>query len=272
VLADELGLPLDAVAIVAGDTERCPPGSGTFASRTMVAAGGALVLAARAVREKLLRIAAGLLEAAPEDLVVADGQVSVRGAPSRGLAVREVAAVAYGPAAGLPAGLEPGLEATRSYDPPLATFSPGAHLAAVDVDVETGEVRVVRYAVAEDCGRIVNPAIVDGQVCGGVAQGIGNALYEELGYDAAGQPTGASFMEYHLPRADEVPPVAVAHLHSPSPGSPHGFKGMAEGGTIGAIPAVANAVADALAPLGVEVRELPLTPARLRALLREAGA
>ena len=272
VLADELGLPLDSVEIVSGDTERCPYGSGTFASRTMVAAGGALVLAARAVREKLLRIAAGLLEAAPEDLVVENGEVAVRGAPSRRLAVREVAVVAHRPAAGLPPGIEPGLEATRFYDPPLATFSPGAHLAVVDVDVETGEVRVVRYAVAEDCGRIINPVIVDGQSCGAVAQGIGNALYEELGYDDTGQPTGPTFMEYHLPRADEVPPLTIAHLDSLPPGSPHAFRGMGEGGTIGAIAAVANAVADALAALGVEVRELPLTPARVRGLLRDAGS
>jgi carbon-monoxide dehydrogenase large subunit len=272
VLADELGLPLETVEIVSGDTERCPYGSGTFASRTMVAAGGALVLAARAVREKLLRIAAGLLEAAPEDLVLAGGEVAVRGTPSRRLAVREVARVAHRPAAGLPPGIEPGLQATRFYDPPLATFSPGAHLAVVDVDVETGGVHVVRYAVAEDCGRIVNPVIVDGQSAGAVAQGIGNALYEELGYDDTGQPTGPTFMEYHLPRADEVPALAIAHLDALPPGAPHPFRGMGEGGTIGAIPAVANAVADALAAFGVEVRELPLTPARVRALLRDAGA
>jgi carbon-monoxide dehydrogenase large subunit len=261
-------MPFEAVAVVSGDTERCPYGSGTFASRTMVATGGALVLAARDVREKLLRIAAGLLEAAPEDLVLAGGEVAVRGAPSRRVAVREVARVAYRPAAGLPPGIEPGLEATRFYDPPPATFSPGAHLAVVDVDAETGEVRLVRYAVAEDCGRIVNPVIVDGQLAGAVAQGIGNALYEDLGYDETGQPTGPTFMEYHLPRADEVPPLAVMHLDSLPAGAPHAFRGMGEGGTLGAIPAVANAVADAL---GVEVRELPLTPARVRSLLQDAA-
>src|SRR5581483_8461984 len=186
VLAAELGFALGGVAIVAGDTERCPYGSGAFASRTMVAVGGALVLAARAVRDKLLRIAAALLEAAPEDLVLAGGEAAVRGAPSRRIAVREVARVAYVPSAGLPPGIEPGLEATRYYDPPAATFSHGAHLAVVDVDVETGAVRVLRYAVVEDCGRIVNAAIVDGQTHGAVAQGLGGALFEALVYDAAG--------------------------------------------------------------------------------------
>jgi carbon-monoxide dehydrogenase large subunit len=139
----------------------------------------------------------------------------------------------------------------------------------VDVDVETGEVRLVRHAVAEDCGRLVNPVIVDGQTSGAVAQGIGNALYEELGYDDTGQPTGPTFMEYHLPRADEVPPLAVTHLDALPPGSPHAFRGMGEGGTIGAIAAVANAVADAL---GVEVRDLPVTPARVSGLLRAGSA
>ena len=270
LLADELGLGLDAVSIVAGDTERCPYGSGAFASRTIVAAGGALILAARAVREKMLRIAAHLLEAAPEDLVWGGGALAVRGAPSRRLAVRDVARVAYRPpAGGLPAGLEPGLEATRYYDPPPATFSNGAHLAVVEVDAETGRVRVLRHAVVEDCGRIVNPLIVEGQIHGAVAQGIGNALYEALVYDGDGQPVTASLMEYHLPTAAEIPSIEIAHVETLPPVSVAGFKGMAEGGTIGATAAIANAVADALAPLGVEVRELPLTPERVYRLLHE---
>jgi carbon-monoxide dehydrogenase large subunit len=268
VLADELGLRMEDVAIVAGDTERCPPGSGAFASRSMVSAGGALVLAARRVREKVLAIAAHLLEAAPADLALADGEVSVRGAPSRRLAVREVARVAYRPAAAtLPAGLAPGLEATEVYEPPPATFSNGAHLAVVDVDVETGRVELLRHVVVEDCGRVINPVLVEGQVHGAVAQGVGNALHEELCYDGAGQPLSASLMEYHLPTAAELPPIEIAHVETLPPVSVAGFKGMAEGGAIGATAAVANAVADALAPLGVEVLELPLTPSRVFRLL-----
>jgi len=269
ILADELGLPPDGVTVVAGDTERCPYGSGAFASRSMVAAGGALILAARRVRAKILAIAAAALEVGVEDLVLGEGRVAVRGAPTRALTLREVAGIAYRPAAGRwPPGLAPGLEATETYDPPPATFSNGAHLAVVDVDTETGRVEVVRYVVVEDCGRAVNPAIVEGQVHGAVAQGIGNALYEEMVYDADGQPLTATLLGYHVPRASEVPAVEVAHVETRPPGSVSGFKGMGEGGTIGAVAAVANAVADALAPFGVEVREVPLTPSRISQLLR----
>jgi carbon-monoxide dehydrogenase large subunit len=273
VLADELGLRMEEVSIVAGDTERCPPGSGAFASRSMVAAGGALVLAARRVREKVLAIAAHLLEAAPEDLALTQGEIAVRGVPSRRLTVRDVARVAYRPATTtLPAGLEPGLEATQVYDPPPATFSNGAHLAVVDVDVETGRVEVLRHVVVEDCGRAINPMLVEGQIHGAVAQGIGDALHEELVYDSDGQPLTASLMDYHLPTAAEVPSIEIAHVETLPPVTVAGFKGMAEGGTIGAAAAVANAVADALAPLGVEVRELPLTPYRVYCLLNNRAA
>jgi carbon-monoxide dehydrogenase large subunit len=270
LLADEIGLGLEAVAIVAGDTERCPYGSGAFASRTIVAAGGALALAARTVREKVLRIAAHLLEAAPEDLVCGGGEVAVRGAPARRLTFRDIAAVAYcPPAASLPPGLAPGLEATRYYDPPPATFSNGAHLAVVEVDPETGVVRVLRHAVVEDCGRMVNPQVVEGQIHGAVTQGIGNALHEAVIYDDSGQLVTANLMEYHLPTAAEIPSIEIAHVTTLPPGSVAGFKGMAEGGTIGATAAVANAVADALLPLGVTVRDLPLTPHRVYRLLHE---
>jgi len=273
ILADELGIPLGEVAIVQGDTERCPHGSGSFASRSMVVSGGALILAARKVREKVLRIAARLLEAAAEDLVIEGGRISVRGVPSRAVAVREVARAAYQPAAGLlPDGVEPGLEATQYYDPPPATFSNGAHLAVVEVDAETGQVALLRYVVVEDCGRMVNPLIVEGQVHGAVAQGIGNALYEDLAYDAQGQPLTTTFMDYLLPAATELPPVEVEHIETLPPVTVSGFKGMAEGGTIGATAAVANAVADALAPLGIEVREVPLSPDRILRLIRERSS
>jgi aerobic carbon-monoxide dehydrogenase large subunit len=268
VLADELGIDLEAVSVVEGDTERCPYGSGSFASRSMVVSGGALILAARRVRDKVARIAAHMLEAAPEDLAIERGLIGVRGAPGRTLTLADVARLAYRPAAGtLPDGIDPALEATQYYDPPPATFSNGSHLAVVDVDPETGLVEIVRYLVVEDCGRMVNPMIVDGQIQGAVAQGIGNALYEDFAYDESGQPLTASFMDYLIPGTMEVPAVEVVHVETPPAVSVSGFKGMAEGGTIGATAAVANAVADALAPLGVEVRELPLTPDRIVGLL-----
>jgi len=268
ILADELAVPIEEVSIVEGDTERCPHGSGAFASRSMVASGGALILAACKVREKILRIAAHHLEAAVEDLVIEKGQIFVRGTPSRKLTLREVARAAYGPvSSALPDGLEPGLEATHYYDPPPATFSNGAHLAVVEVDAETGRVTIVRYVVVEDCGKMVNPMIVEGQVHGAVAQGISNALYEDLAYDGAGQPLTTSFMDYLLPTTMELPLMEVVHIDTPPPVTVSGFKGMAEGGTIGATAAVANAVANALTPLGIEVRELPLSPDRLYRLI-----
>jgi len=273
VLADELGVALEAVRIVEGDTERCPYGSGSFASRSMVVSGGALVLAARRVRDKITTIAAHVLEAAREDLTIEGGRIAVRGAPGRALTVAQVADLAYRPAGGtLPPGVDPALEATQYYDPPPATFSNGTHVAEVEVDPDTGQVTLTRHVVVEDCGRIVNPMIVDGQTHGAVAQGIGNALYEELAYDAGGQPLTTTFMDYIIPGTLEVPPLEVIHVETPPAVSVTGFKGMAEGGTIGSTAAVANAVADALAPLGIEVRELPLTPDRLYRLLREKDA
>jgi carbon-monoxide dehydrogenase large subunit len=273
ILADELGVDIGAVTIVQGDTERCPHGSGSFASRSIVVSGGALVLAARRVREKITTIAGHMLEAAPADLVVEGGAISVRGAPGRGLTVADVARLAYRPASGtLPAGVDPALEATQHYDPPPATFSNGSHLAVVDVDPETGLVEIVRYVVVEDCGRMVNPMIVEGQTHGAVAQGIGNALYEDFAYDEGGQPLTTTFMDYLIPGTMDVPPVDVIHVETPPAVSVSGFKGMAEGGTIGSTAAVANAVADALAPLGIEVRELPITPDRIVTLVHAARA
>ena len=269
VLADELGVELDAVTIVEGDTERCPYGSGSFASRSMVVSGGALILAARRVRERIAKIAGHMLEAAPADLTIEGGTIAVRGAPGRTLTVTDVARLAYRPAGGtLPEGVDPALEATQYYDPPPATFSNGTHLAVVEVDAETGQVEVVRHVVVEDCGTMVNPMIVEGQTHGAVAQGIGSALYEDFAYDDNAQPLTTSFMDYLIPGTLEVPAVEVIHLDTPPALSVSGFKGMAEGGTIGSAAAVANAVADALAPLGVEVHELPLTPDRILRLIQ----
>ncbi len=285
VAADRLGITPDAVDIFHGDTASCPYGLGTWGSRSAVVGGVAVGRAVRAVREQVLRIAAGLLEAAPDDLEIREGQVRVRGLPGRALSLREVAAVAYHATHQLPSGLEPGLQATYWYAPPQAagvpdergrantnaTFSNATHVAVVAVDPETGEVRVLRYAVVHDCGTIINPRIVEGQVHGGVAQGIGGALYEELVYDDSGQCLTGSLLDYLLPTACEVPAVEVGHLETPSPFVEGGYKGMGEGGAIGAPAAIANAVADALAPLGVHVTRTPLAPARLLALLSGAG-
>ena len=270
VLADELGVTLESVSIVEGDTERCPHGSGSFASRSMVVSGGALVLAARRVRDKVAAIAAHVLEAAREDLTIEGGTIAVRGAPGRALSIAQVADLAYRPAGGtLPPGVDPALEATQYYDPPPATFSNGTHVAVVEVDPDTAQIALVRHVVVEDCGRIVNPMIVDGQTHGAVAQGIGNALFEDLVYDEAGQPLATTFMDYIIPGTLEVPPVEVIHVETLPAVSVSGFKGMAEGGTIGSTAAVANAVADALVGLGIEVRALPVTPDRLYRLLKE---
>jgi carbon-monoxide dehydrogenase large subunit len=273
ILADELGVDLDAVTIVQGDTERCPYGSGSFASRSVVASGGALILAARVVREKILTIAAHMLEASPKDVTLERGEVAVRGVPDRRVRLADVAWLAYHPSAGLlPPGVDPALEATQYYDPPPSTFSLGVHAAVVDVDPDTGQVEIVRYVVVEDCGRMVNPMVVEGQLHGAVAQGIGNALFEAVIYDDAGQPLTTTFMDYLVPAATEVPRIEVVHVETPPGTTVSGFKGMAEGGTIGAAAAVANAVADALAPLGVDVTALPLSPDAIGRLIREGRA
>jgi carbon-monoxide dehydrogenase large subunit len=199
------------------------------------------------------------------------GVIGVRGTPDRRLTLADVAALAYRPAGGtLPPGVEPALEATQYYDPPPATCANGTHVAVVEVDVETGQVALLRHVVVEDCGRMVNPMIVEGQTHGGVAQGIGNALLEDFVYDDSGQPLTTSFMDYLIPGAMETPSMDIIHVETAPGVSVSGFKGMAEGGTIGATAAVANAVADALASLEVEVRELPLSPDRVHRLIRGA--
>lgn len=267
VVAEELGARLEDVRVIHGDTAQGPVGTGTYASRTAVIAGGAAILASRAVREKSLAIAAHQLEAAVDDLELADGRAWVRGAQERAVSLRQIARAAYGGRKRLPHGLDPGLEATRFYDPFFGTAGNGSHLALVEVDRETGAVRVLRLVVVEDCGRIINPRIVEGQAIGGVAQGVGAALLEEVVYADNGQPLTATLMDYLVPTATDVPPVIVRHLERPSPTTLGGFKGVGEGGTIGAPAAVANAVADALSRFGVEVAELPLTPERVLRLI-----
>jgi aerobic carbon-monoxide dehydrogenase large subunit len=270
IVAEELGVPLDAVRVVHGDTGAGPIGSGTYASRSAVIGGGAAILACRAVKEKALLIAAHRLEADARDLELEAGVAWVRGAPARCVTFAEIARSAYAGAKRLPKGMEPGLEATRFYDPYIGTAASATHVAVVQVDLDLCAVSLVRHAVVEDCGRIINPMIVEGQAIGGIAQGVGAALLEEIVYDSDGQLQSGSLMDYLVPTAGEMPTVLLEHLEEPSPSTLGGFKGVGEGGTIGAPAAIANAVADALAPLGVEIAELPITPDRLFRLLGRA--
>ncbi len=266
VVAEHLGVDIDDVTVVQGDTASAPFGAGTGGSRTAVVAGGAARAASTEVREKAVQVAAHLLEAAPEDLEVEAGRITVRGTPSRGVAIAEVARVAYNSPAELPEGIAPGLEATVSYQAPPITWSNACHVCTVEVDPGTGLVRLLRYVVSEDCGVMINPMIVEGQIAGGVVQGIGGVLYEHLVYDEWGTPLTTTFLDYLVPTATEVPEIEYGHVETRSP-TPGGHKGMGEGGAIGSPPAVFNAVADALALRGVKVTEQPLTPSRILAAL-----
>jgi carbon-monoxide dehydrogenase large subunit len=253
VLADELGVRLEQVIVVQPDTADTPEGSGTFASRGAIALAGSAGVAAVTLRKKVLDLAGGLLEASPADLVLNGGRVTVRGMPDRGVSLAEVAH-----AAGTVS-----LQVIERFDPPGPTFSGAVHVASVEVDAETGRVAVRRYVVVEDCGPVINPMIVEGQVHGAVAQGIGEALGERLVYDESGQLLTGSLMDYALPAAADLPSFTLGHLETPSPLTPGGRKGMGEGGTIGAPAAIANAVADAVKPLGARVMSLPILPEAL---------
>jgi carbon-monoxide dehydrogenase large subunit len=271
VCADQLGVHPDQVVVRAGDTALIAHGIGTFASRSAVTAGSAVGLAAQAVRRKALEVAAAMLEADPVDLELADGRVFPRGAPGGGVSLAEVAAAAVpGPRSRAPQGAEPGLEARHYFVPPTVTFGSGTHAVAVEVDEDTGFVRLLRYVTVDDCGQMLNPTVVEGQVHGGVAHGIGNGLYEEVVYDPEGQLVTGSYQDYLLPTAAEVPPIQVGHQTFPSDRNPFGIKGVGEGGAVSPPAAIANAVADALRPLEVDLSRLPLHPERLFRLIQEA--
>jgi CO/xanthine dehydrogenase Mo-binding subunit len=266
VTADELNVSPEAITVVHGDSAQVPFGVGGFASRGAAVALPAAVEAARKVRAKIVRVAASLLEAAAEDLVLEGGAVHVRGLPDRRVTFRELARAAV-PG---PPGMEPGLYATHFFEAPKMTYPYGTHVAVVEVDPDTGGVRLLKYAIAYDIGRAVNPMIVDGQLVGALAQGIGGALFEELVYDAQGQPLATTFMDYLIPTAMEMPAATEVRIleETPTPLNPLGVKGVGEGGSSGCGGAIANAVADALAPLGVGITALPLSPDRLLALIR----
>ena len=275
IAADVLGLAYENVRVVLGHTALTPYSAyGTAGSRGAVVAGGSVLEAARRVKAKATRIAAHLLEAAEADIEVVDGQYRVRGAPSRGLTLAQIASEAHR-GQRLPEGTEPGLEARYVHEPKNWSFSSGVHLAAVEVDRETGAVRVVSYWIAHDCGTVVNPMLVDGQLHGGLAQGVGAALMEDLVYDASGQLLTRTFMDYAVPTATMMGEPALEHLETRSPHTPGGVKGMSEGGTIAPPAAIANAVADALRLAGVDpgvVDRYPLTASRVHELLASGSS
>jgi carbon-monoxide dehydrogenase large subunit len=268
IIADEIGVTPEMIKVVHGDTDTAPYGWGTFASRSLVICGGATLIAAQKVRAKLIKIASHMLEAAPGDIILEDGAAKVAGT-DRAVSIAKMAREAYHQTHRFKGEIEPGLTETGSYDPP-GTFSNACHVAIVEVDVETGHVKVEKFLVAEDAGRIINPMIADGQVHGGIAQGIGNALLEEIIYDESGGILTANLADYMPPTAREIPPIELHHIETPSTTSITKAKGLGEGGAIGAPAAVINAINDALTPFGVQIDEMPATPQRIRAALRKA--
>jgi carbon-monoxide dehydrogenase large subunit len=259
VIADQLGVDLDDVVLVRGDTDAVPVGSTTGGSRNAVFGGGAALKAGKEMRQLVVQIAAELLEAAPEDVEIGSGRLWVRGTPARSIDFREVASVAYYEPRRLPEGVSPGLEVTARFSTNGPTWSNAAHICTCEVDPATGHVTLLRYIVSEDCGVMIHPKVVEGQICGGVVQGIGGVLFEAFVYDSNGTPQTTTFMDYLLPTAPEVPAIEYGHIETPSQHT-GGWKGMGEGGAIGAPAAVINAINDALSPFGVELTDQPLSP------------
>ncbi|MGH9163814.1 MAG: xanthine dehydrogenase family protein molybdopterin-binding subunit, partial [Vicinamibacteraceae bacterium] len=258
IVADELQIPLEDIVIVHGDTGKVPFGWGSYGSRSAAVGASALKMALDKIKDKAKHIAAHLLEAAPEDVELAGGNLHVKGVPERAKSFFDVALQAH-LAHHLPEGMEPGLEATHFYDPKNFVFPFGTHIAVVEIDPETGRVTLQRYVAVDDCGPLINPMIAEGQVHGGIAHGAGQALLEHALYDEQGQLTAGSFLEYAMPRADDLPAFEIDHTVTPSPHNPLGVKGIGETGTIASTAAVANAVIDALAPLGVTHLDMPFT-------------
>ena len=279
IAADLWGVSLDKVSLIEGDTASIPFGCGTFGSRSTVNVGSAIHGASTRLKEKVRRLAAHILEANPDDLELDRGKVFIRGMPQRSISFAELARAAVpGWASKLPEEMEPGLEAIFYFVPPTVTWANATHVAVIEVDVQTGAIKLLDYTVAHDAGRLINPLLVDGQIHGGVAQGIGAALYEEIVYDPNCQMLSGSFVNYLLPGSMEVPSIKTVHLQSPSPLNPLGVKGLGEGGAIAPPAVIANALADALLPLAARVNEIPLTPERVMEILArkevnvEAGA
>jgi carbon-monoxide dehydrogenase large subunit len=265
IAADALGIDMDCIEVATGDTSRIPFGQGTFASRITATAGPAVFDAALQMRERLVDTAAQLLGCEPADLSFTGDRVSLDGDAEKSVSLLDIARVANIGKHGitLPVGIKPGIETVSYFAPERAAYASGAHAAIVEVDPDTGAIDVLNYVIGHDCGNVINPRLVDGQVLGGFAHGIGNAMYEEPVYDAEGQPQAASYLDYSLPSATEVPPVELFHMHTPSPLNPLGVKGAGEGGTIPAPAAIANAVEDALRPLRARIDRAPVIPSRV---------
>jgi carbon-monoxide dehydrogenase large subunit len=268
IVAEELGIPAAHVQVEEGDTDTAPYGLGTYASRSTPTSGAACAVAARKIRDKARKIAAYLLEASEEDLEWEPGKFFVKGAPQKAKTIQEIAFAAY---TNHPPGMEAGLEAVDYYDPPNLTFPFGSYICVVDIDRGTGEVKIRRFLAVDDCGNIINPMIVDGQIHGGLTMGFAPALLEEISYDENGNISGGSFMDYLLPTSMETPSWETAKTVTPSPHHPFGAKGVGESATVGAPPAIVNAVVDALAHLGVRHIDIPVTPEKVWNLLKEKG-
>ena len=270
IIAEELGIPYTDISVEEGDTDTAPYGLGTYASRSTPTAGAAAAMACRKIKDKAQKIASHLLEVAEEDVEWEVGKFSVKGVPDKSVTIQDIAFAAY---TNHPQGLEAGLEATHYYDPPNMTYPFGSYIAVVDIDSGTGEVKVRRFVAVDDCGNIINPMIVEGQIHGGLTQGLAPALFEEISYDDEGNITGGSFMEYLVPTAVETPHWETDKTVTPSPHHPLGAKGVGESPTVGAPPAIANAVVDALSHLGVRHLDIPITPEKVwRAIHKQDAA
>jgi carbon-monoxide dehydrogenase large subunit len=270
IAADQFGCTPDDITVVTADTAATGLGVGSFAARTAVNAGSSVHLAAIEAAGKVKQFAAAMMEVAEGDIELENGFAKVAGSDVK-RSFREVAAKAVGmPGFSMAQGPAPGLEATSHFTPDQSTYSNGTHVAEVEVDIETGEVKVLRYVVMHDCGHVINPMVVEGQVVGGVIHGIGNAFFEHMLFDAGAQPTSTTLADYLLPLATDSPNVEVLHMETPSPLNPLGLKGAGEGGTIPAIATLVSAVENALEPFGVRIAEAPITPQRIVALLAQA--
>jgi carbon-monoxide dehydrogenase large subunit len=262
VVSHTLGLRLEDIRVVHGDTDAVQYGIGTMGSRSVCNGGSAVLLAAQELRQKAVRIAAHALQVAPEKIVYEQGRMFSKSAPERVLTLQEVTRIAYH-GANLPDGMPPGMEVTSFFSAPNFTSPFGTHLCVVVVDVDTGEVKILRYIAVDDCGRVINPMLVEGQIQGGVAQGVGQALLEGAAYSEDGQPLSASFLTYAMPTSTELPMLEMDRTETPTPVNPLGAKAVGEAGTIGAPPAVVNAVMDALSPFGVTHIDMPLWPEKV---------
>jgi carbon-monoxide dehydrogenase large subunit len=266
IVADQFGISMDDVFVQHGDTARIPYGIGTFGSRATAVGGTAMYMATQDLREKLRTLAAHNMQVSPEQIDFENGKVTDK-ASGKSMAFGEVVGLAY-TAKNLPKGMEPGLDATRFFEPSNFTFPFGTHVCVVEIDEETGEPKITKYVAVDDCGNVINPLLVEGQVHGGIVQGVAQALYEEVVYDENGQLLTGTLMDYALPRAQDLPMLELDRTVTPSPVNPMGVKGVGEAGTIGSTPAVVNAIVDALSPYGVTHIDMPVRPEKIWKILK----